>query len=295
MSRAQKCREWSNVKQLGSLPVTQVREASGLCLSNAKMDRAFWTNDSGSKTRLYYGDLNGAELTAMDVVDFTAKDPEALLCARCAGGESCLILGDIGDNFRRRKSIQLAFFKDLLKPPKSIHPIRVLELTYPDGPHDAEAMFIGDDEDFFIVSKELRLVPPGASTAQVYRVPRKIWQDPGIRRAQLMHVGALAVPVWLKEQSFLGQAITDAGVDHRRRVLGLLTYGSLIEIPLSRMKNLKDTVTWQQDKDFFIVPIKPLMQQETVAYTADHRVIWSTEFFPPQAPIFSMTCRHSEP
>lgn len=292
LSHGQLCSKWGDAKQQGSLPVLKVREASGLCLSGSHKDRAYWINDSGNKTQIYVGNLTGENFQSVTVNDFKAADSEALVYARCLEGP-CLIVGDIGDNRRRRKIIKLAFFHEQDSWAEQAQPFKVLELTYPDGPHDAEALFIGPSGELFIITKEFQWLPPKASNAKVYMIEKQSWQDKSISNAKLKLVGELPLLKMAEELGPLGQVVTDAAINEKRGVLGILTYVGLIEIKLDKFKDLKSAAGWQVNRDFALVPMKPLAQQETLAYTPDNSVVWSTEYFPPQAPIFSMTCLES--
>lgn len=290
LSHGQLCRKWGEIKQLGSLPVLKVREASGLCLSTSQKERAYWVNDSGNKTEIHVGNLNGENFQSVALEGFKAADTEALVCARCQDGP-CLILADIGDNRRRRKIIKLAFIQEQESWPEQVQPFKSLELTYPDGPHDAEAMFVAPNGDLVIITKEFQWLPPKASAAKVYSIDKQTWQAKGNGKARLKLLGELPLPLWAQDLGPMGQVVTDASYNEKRGILGLLTYTGLIEIKVDKLKDVRASASWQSEKDFSLVPLKPLAQQETLGYTADDTVIWSTEYFPPQAPIFSMTCQ----
>ncbi len=293
MSQAQHCRQWSEGKQIGLLPHSQVPEASGLCFSQANPERAYWINDSGNKARFFYGAL-GEQLRAVQIKKFKAIDSEALLCTRCQGAP-CIIVGDIGDNRRRRKKIKLAFFKDQRQWTDSVSPLRVLELSYPDGAHDAEAMFLSPEGDFYIITKEWELFPPRISAAGVYRLTKKLFNNASSDSQKLERVGELPLAQWLPDEGMFAHVVTDAAINEKRQMLGILSYKNIIEIPLSKLKDLNNSARWQRGIDFFVIQINTLPQQETMAYTFKDQLIWSTEYFPPQAPIFSMTCLTSRP
>lgn len=294
MSHAQVCAQWSSPRQLGALPMLSVREASGACLSRAQHDRAYWINDSGNKTVVHYGPLSGEDMQSFEVKDFVAADSEALVCGRCDEGP-CLILGDIGDNPRKRKTIKVAFLSDRVNLQSAIKPYRDLELVYPDGPHDAEAMFLSPEGDLMIVTKELNFKSLKASSAVLYRLEKRLFHSDSRKPLTLQRLGELPLPDWFRGHELRGLVVTDAAVNEKRQMLGLLTYASLVEIPLAKLKDIQHSARWQKDVDFHLVPLKALAQQETVFYTADDTVIWSTEYFPPQAPIFSMTCEKTGP
>ncbi len=81
-----------------------------------------------------------------------------------------------------------------------------------------------------------------------------------------------------------------------RQVLGLLTYSNAVEIPLKNMGDLSGVADWQKDRDYAVVSLRPLAQQETITYLSKpDRLLYSTEYRTPAAPIFSMTCARFAP
>ena len=91
--------------------VTKERpELSGLEISATVPDTAYQINDSGHEPFLYISDLKGQVKAkvryAKDVVD-----PEDISLGPCLtnSASSCIYVGDIGDNFRRRRVKQIYF------------------------------------------------------------------------------------------------------------------------------------------------------------------------------------------
>jgi hypothetical protein len=108
-------------------------------------------------------------------------------------------------------------------------------------------------------------------------------------------IGSLPIRQWLPDKGFLGTAVTDAAYNEERDVLGILTYSVLVETPLNKLKDFNEARVWKEGDDFSLVPIKALKQQEAVAYDQKgERVIWSSEFLPPETPIYSLTCERTE-
>ncbi|MBL8047831.1 MAG: hypothetical protein JNJ45_04030 [Chthonomonas sp.] len=126
-------------------------ESSGVAAS-VFAPQEFWThNDSGDKARLFRFNLKG-EITARVMVDAKAHDWEDMEIVR-RGGSSTVYVADIGDNSRRRKSVTIIAFPeprgsgDVAKP-------TLYELTYPDGPRDAESFAVDPKTGaFYIVEK----------------------------------------------------------------------------------------------------------------------------------------------
>lgn len=128
-----------------------VRETSGLARSGLA-DGVFWThNDKGNSPDLFAVDANGTLLSRTRVTGATNVDWEDIETARCDAG-TCIYIGDIGDNDVVRTSITIYEVQEPVAGAESTAPARAHELRYPDGPHNAEALFVLG-RDFYIVTK----------------------------------------------------------------------------------------------------------------------------------------------
>ncbi|HMN68323.1 MAG TPA: hypothetical protein PKC28_07265, partial [Bdellovibrionales bacterium] len=255
----------------------------------------YWVNDSGDKGHLYMTARDGSNKNELKIKHYRPRDVEALAAADCPEGP-CLVIGDIGDNRRKRKHIELAFVLEKESFPHEMATVRRLELRYPDGPHDAEAMVILPSGDLLIITKELRLSSLSAAPAVVFTLPRAELHQESQAPKILTKLGELPLPDWLALDGFVGQVATDAAIHPRRQVLGILTYNRAVEIPLAKLSDLAGATRWKRDVDYALVPLKPLGQQETMTYLRDtDELVWSTELVPPDSPIFSMTCRRALP
>jgi hypothetical protein len=136
-----------------SLPASLVEmpEASGIA-SSRQTPNLFWmTNDSGAP-RLFEVDENGQVRSRLNVAGAELVDWEDLSISRC-GNRSCLYIGDIGDNNASRSAIRL-----YRMPEPTVHEktrqADWMDARYPDGPHDAEAMFVLPDDNIYVITKE---------------------------------------------------------------------------------------------------------------------------------------------
>jgi hypothetical protein len=152
---AQLCRKWAQAARIGELP-PQLRESSGIAASSAFPDRLYHINDSGDAGRFYLTGMDGSGPQSVRITDFRPIDTEALSLGPCPGGlrHSCVYVGDIGDNRRRRKTIEIAVVEEVRSFPEAIKAAARLTLRYPDGPHDAESMAVHPDGTLFILTKE---------------------------------------------------------------------------------------------------------------------------------------------
>jgi hypothetical protein len=157
----------SEIRLVCRLQDSAILESSGLAVSGLR--DVFWTlNDSGDVARIFAFDQRGRTLTTLAVPGAVNLDWEEL--ARGPGpvsGRDYLYLGDIGDNLRLRGGVVQVY---RIPEPRDntrragAHGTTAaatrFDLRYPDGAHDAEAMFIHPRTgDLYIITKERS--PPG--------------------------------------------------------------------------------------------------------------------------------------
>jgi hypothetical protein len=285
-SQAKFCRSWSEPKNEGSLERKSVPEASGMATSRRYPNRVYWVNDSGNKSLLFHSTVSGQNLKTIKIDGVKFRDTEALTVAPC-GDDSCVIVGDVGNNNVKKRHLHLYVFKEKDLNGAEAKPFKTVEFDYPDEPHDAEALATLPDGRLILITKEMTLM--NLADPGIYAFEKSQWLEGG--KQEPKRIGSLPIRQWLPDKGFLGTAVTDAAVNEERNVLGILTYAALIETPLEKLKAFNEAGVWQADRDFKVLPIKALKQQETMTYDPKSaRVIWSSEFFPPASPIYSMTC-----
>ncbi|MGI8730560.1 MAG: hypothetical protein ACR2LK_11330 [Solirubrobacteraceae bacterium] len=115
-------------------------ELSGLVRSPSR-PRVLWThNDSGDRARLLAVRDDGRLLADVTVSGATNSDWEDI-----ATDGSSLLVADIGDNFDRRSSVSVYRFAEPSvgeRSATSTAPAERIELRYPGGPRDAEALLV---------------------------------------------------------------------------------------------------------------------------------------------------------
>jgi hypothetical protein len=130
-----------------------LEESSGLAAS-LKHPGVFWTMNDDSGPFLYAFDRKGGLKARIRVPNATNQDWEGLsLGPGPVADRSYLYIGDIGDNSRKRKFITVYRIEepDLKSQAK---PATIFRFTYPDGPHDAEALMVHPKTgDLYIVIK----------------------------------------------------------------------------------------------------------------------------------------------
>ena len=126
-------------------------EASGVVASRRTPEVIWSHNDSGEALLLAF-DRTGRPAGRVQVTGTGVTDWEDITTGACPNG-SCLYIGDIGDNNQRRSHVSIYRVREPSPSATTTEPAETWTLRYPDGPHDAEALFVVGTE-LFIVTKE---------------------------------------------------------------------------------------------------------------------------------------------
>lgn len=160
---------------VGSLP-TALDEASGAAFSRSH-PAVMWThNDSGTQPYLYAIDTVGTILHRVAIDEpadpANIRDWEDIALAGCAGGD-CIYIADIGDNSAVRTVARIVRLRepDLGGDTATITDVSIFPFRYPDGPRDAEAIFVLPGERVHIVTKGR------SGPVAVYRYPGALRAD----------------------------------------------------------------------------------------------------------------------
>ncbi len=141
---------------------SEIVESSGLVVAG---ERAFTINDSGDTGRVFTVDLATGETTGVTYWADGPTDVEAL----APGRNGRVWVGDIGDNTRSRTSIQVTSVPvgdgDRTVDEKTV------DLVYPDGSHDAEALLAHP------VTGRLYVVTKGVFGGEIYAAPTAMDDD----------------------------------------------------------------------------------------------------------------------
>ena len=274
------------VEQMGYLAASQLIETSGMQASHSRKGDFFVHNDDGPPV-IYAINQDGANLGDMMLVPAKNKDWEDLAMIPVEDSR-WLVVGDIGDNWAKRKSLKLYFAKE---PQTGKHDRYAghldlehwLELTYPDGPRDCESMAydaVGDR--ILLLSK--RDKPP-----RLYAVDRETALSQG--QAELEYLGnihPMRPPTPADRARFGGRTDwisqpTGMDISPDGKQLVVLTYRSLYRF---RRQDGEDWLSAMQRKpDEMIGP--PAPQNEAVAYSSDGEAVYvTTEKIP--APVFKI-------
>lgn len=147
------------------------KETSGLALSR-RTPGIIWTHDdSGGSPQLFADDLaTGKRRGVLRVTGQRNEDWEDL-AAYEHEGRAWLVVGDVGDNDARRKTVRLLLLEepasDRLRPDGVVEvaPAYTLRFRYPDGPRDCEGIAVDP------VEGAVYLITKREKTPRLYRVP----------------------------------------------------------------------------------------------------------------------------
>ena len=145
---------------VGRIAIDDVDEASGLARSHLEPD-VMWVHNDDGKPRIYAFDTAGDKRGRLTLDGVKNRDWEDL-SSFTLDGKPYLLVADVGDNMRRRKSVYLYVVEEPdLSDDDTVRSDVAWEikLRFPDGPRDVEAVAVdSDNERVLLLSK--RDLPP---------------------------------------------------------------------------------------------------------------------------------------
>jgi len=156
------CDRYASILDAGTVESVDLVEASGLAVSRVSPDVLWSHNDSRGGARLFAFDAAGNDLGAFDLPGTFAFDWEDIAAGPGPDGSgNFLYVGDIGDNFAIRNG-QITVYRVPDSDPGTLEgsftDVVPLPYRYPDGVHNAEALFIDPIEPaIYIVTKNKEL------------------------------------------------------------------------------------------------------------------------------------------
>lgn len=147
--------------ETGLVAASGISEASGIAASRGRPGLLWVHNDSGHSARVYAIESDGTATAEYELLGVRAIDYEDIAVGPGPDrGANYIYLGDIGDNFANRPHVVVHRFRE---PDASVtsgeikaEDIGILELVYPDGAHDAEALLSDPlTGDLFVITKSV--------------------------------------------------------------------------------------------------------------------------------------------
>lgn len=151
-------------QQIATLENEDVLESSGLAASH-RTPGVFWThNDSGDKARIFSFDERGRHLGKCRIKGAKADDWEDMAAFK-QGEQSWLVLCDVGDNAKRRKTVRLDFIHEPAPAAKSAKVKMTVKYRYSLGPRDCEAVAVDTH------TKTILMVTKSLTPPRVFSIP----------------------------------------------------------------------------------------------------------------------------
>ena len=272
------------VLRTGWLASDELMEASGMQASYSRAGDFFLHNDEGEPV-LYAIDESGADLGTVTIVPAKNKDWEDITSIPVDEGR-WIVIGDIGDNRAKRKSIKLYFAKEPKTGEHERYSGRVdlqhtLNLEYPDKARDCESMAYDP------VGKQLLFLTKRDKPSRLYGVDLETALNEA--NAELRFLGTIAKlrpPTskdrfhWGGRTDYISQPTGfDISDDGTQAVI--ITYRSLYRFKRAADEDWLSAL--QRKPEEVVGP--PSAQNEAISYAANGKTIFVTTE-KKQAPVY---------
>ncbi|HEU5170920.1 MAG TPA: hypothetical protein VFU46_10295 [Gemmatimonadales bacterium] len=201
-------------RRTGAFEDPELTESSGVAVSR-RHPGVLWTHNDGGQPMLFATDTAGTALARVKLTGAKVDDAEDIAVGPCGRG-TCVYLADTGDNRERRRTVRLIRIPEPDLPARGesgrSRPAVSIELRYPDGPHDVEAMWVDPAGDTHLVTK-------GRTVGiRHYRVPASAWSRKGVAIAEAVGV----LPIGADHR--LDRFVTGAAISPDGRWVAVRTY-----------------------------------------------------------------------
>lgn len=147
--------ECFDATRVGDLPAS-LDESSGIAVSRRDPGIIWAHNDSEGIATLYALDRDGALIAEIEMpAAGEQSDWEDIAAGPCPSGD-CLYIADIGDNLHDRQDRAILRIAEPDIHAAGSIAIETYPIRYPDGPVDAEALFVMPDTSVYIITKGRR-------------------------------------------------------------------------------------------------------------------------------------------
>ena len=170
------CTSWALASSLGVVEDIGLNEISGLVVSRRNPGFLWVHEDSGDDAVLTALDRTGATHATLVLDGVDPVDHEDLALGSCGdgSGETCLVVGDFGDNGAVRDSVTLWRLPEpdlsmTLPGTELVGTPEQLNYRYPEGAQDAEAIVLEPDGSPIVMTKRTD------GDSRVYRLPAGGW------------------------------------------------------------------------------------------------------------------------
>ena len=147
--------QFSSDPTVNAVPTGQIDEASGMADSRSQPGNVWINQDSGSPAELALLGYDGKVKGKISVPTISNRDWEELAIGPGPKeGTNYLYIGEIGDNNSQYSFSQIYRMPEPATLQTPITQVERINFRYPDGPRDAEAMFVDPQtKDIYIITK----------------------------------------------------------------------------------------------------------------------------------------------
>lgn len=230
----------------------ELTESSGLAFSRRNRDCVWTHNDSGAAAVVYAFGLDG-KATGRATLALPSKPIDwEDMAAFTIDGEAKLLVADCGDNGAKRPAVRLHFIDEPDPTETSVvKPVMTVNVTYPDGPRDCEAVVVDERSgQVFLFTKSL------LPACGVYSVAIPSWRadqvEPEVHSVAAIKHTTLTIPL-----------ITAADVD---MVTGDLVLAGYFQGYRYLRQDASETIETMLRRLPEPVTLAPLKQIEAIAF-----------------------------
>lgn len=263
------------ITRTGWLTSNNLNEASGMQASYSRDGDFFVHNDDGEPV-IYAIDSTGADVGSVSIVPAQNKDWEDITSIPVDDGR-WLVIGDIGDNWSKRKSIKLYFIDEPQTGKNDRYAGRQelkhwISLNYPDGPRDCESMAYDP------VNKQILFLSKRDKPPRLYAIDLVTALSENHAELTLLGTTSSLRPPTITDRAKWGGRTDwisqptgfDISADGSEAVV--ITYRSLYRY---RRQQDEDWLTAMQRKPEEVVGFSAV-QNEAIAYSVDGKEIYVT-------------------
>lgn len=275
---AKVCSNSLNLTKTGTLKDDAFTEVSGITASRSKPGDYWVHNDSGDTARIFSIRRDGTRVGTFNLTGANAIDWEDIDTGPGpVAGKNYLYIADTGDNDLKRNAVTI--YRVAEPNPEAngatatISGVETLRLTYPDGPHNVEAVFIDQ-----VTGEIYAIEKSDEHSATIYKAPAKLADNSS---TQFTRVSSVAYKVNGKYQK-----VTGADMAPDNSAIVIRTYERVIAYN-HQNANL---VTDLSAGNACLVPAYSESHAEAVAFQADSSGLVTTSEGKKQ-PIYSIDAR----
>jgi hypothetical protein len=191
-----RCATFGSAVQSATIEPPELDALSGLAMSRKQPDIVF-AHDDHDRTTIYALDLQGRLHARIELDGAVASDVEDIAVAPC-DAQSCIYLGDIGDNGATRGEYAIL---RVIEPDVPAEPGDVMmtvafdryRFMYEDGSHNAEGLMVAPDGNAYVVTK----LASGAGGVVSATGPSSVYRVTPFSSTSVsvaVHVATLSIP-----------------------------------------------------------------------------------------------------